>query len=349
MSILPPGEWSRYNLGDGISRLQQVLWKRMQVGVIGEGGLAAELSLQLVRVGVGRLILGLEGTITEQDIGGSSLYGVRDVGRPALSTIQSRLLAHQPHCDVLPAGTRVSLQDCGFLFGVCRDGRGLTDVLSGCSHCLWEDGEGALAFRRGNSGCPRCASIRGGDAAGGPVGGGLRSLLISQLAIAVVADLPTQVGASSVLAVRLENGRPVTSREILQGVGCELCSGPRVLLPALSTKNAPNDHNDPDVLETMPEEVAQLLASGVRLIDVREAGEAAIVSIPGGELVPFGQLEERAAFWSKRDGLLLYCKTGVRSARAGVRLRQLGFDRVAHLKGGILAWIDVVAPELPRY
>jgi adenylyltransferase/sulfurtransferase len=39
----------------------------------------------------------------------------------------------------------------------------------------------------------------------------------------------------------------------------------------------------------------------------------------------------------------------VRSASAVQVLRAAGFERVAHLKGGILSWIDEVDPEQPKY
>jgi rhodanese-related sulfurtransferase len=45
---------------------------------------------------------------------------------------------------------------------------------------------------------------------------------------------------------------------------------------------------------------------------------------------------------SKRT--ILYCASGGRSALAGATLRQLGYTNVAHLDGGIKAWLAAGQP-----
>ena len=47
--------------------------------------------------------------------------------------------------------------------------------------------------------------------------------------------------------------------------------------------------------------------------------------------------------------IVLYCRTGVRSARALEQLRAAGFDRLKNLTGGIHAWADEIDPSLPKY
>ena len=39
---------------------------------------------------------------------------------------------------------------------------------------------------------------------------------------------------------------------------------------------------------------------------------------------------------------MIYCKSGIRSARALNTLRQLGFRKLLNLKGGITAWAEDV-------
>lgn len=87
------------------------------------------------------------------------------------------------------------------------------------------------------------------------------------------------------------------------------------------------------------------------LIDVREPREHEIVAIPGDVLVPRGELlsdEGLAALPTDRP-IVLYCRSGVRSARCLARLERAGFDNATHLSGGVLAWIDQIDPALPRY
>jgi molybdopterin/thiamine biosynthesis adenylyltransferase/rhodanese-related sulfurtransferase len=87
------------------------------------------------------------------------------------------------------------------------------------------------------------------------------------------------------------------------------------------------------------------------LIDVREPGEFAIVSIPGARLVPLAGIQTGTALATlPRDvPLVLHCKSGARSAQALASLKAAGFDDVVHLRGGILSWVRDVEPEKPVY
>ncbi|MGZ8176643.1 molybdopterin-synthase adenylyltransferase MoeB [Williamsia sp. SKLECPSW1] len=87
------------------------------------------------------------------------------------------------------------------------------------------------------------------------------------------------------------------------------------------------------------------------LIDVREPVEWDIAHIAGATLIPVGDIESGAALHRiPRDRpAVLYCKTGVRSARALAALRRAGVTDVRHLDGGIVAWTRQVDPSLPVY
>jgi adenylyltransferase/sulfurtransferase len=47
--------------------------------------------------------------------------------------------------------------------------------------------------------------------------------------------------------------------------------------------------------------------------------------------------------------MVVHCKSGMRSQKAIVFLRQQGFTKLTNLKGGILAWADRIDPSLPKY
>ncbi|MGN8245437.1 ThiF family adenylyltransferase [Cellulomonas soli] len=107
---------------------------------------------------------------------------------------------------------------------------------------------------------------------------------------------------------------------------------------------------------TAPELAALLAArargeSDLELLDVREAAEHELVSIPGARLLPLSALRTGGGLTSLDPSrpLVLHCKGGQRSAQALQVLHQHGFTDVRHLQGGILAWIDQVDPSLPRY
>jgi len=83
------------------------------------------------------------------------------------------------------------------------------------------------------------------------------------------------------------------------------------------------------------------------LLDIREPHEHAEVHLEGDVLVPPVEVAERidelAPDTSQR--LILYCRSGARSARAANLLKeQFGYDNVANVDGGILAWQEAGLP-----
>ena len=82
------------------------------------------------------------------------------------------------------------------------------------------------------------------------------------------------------------------------------------------------------------------------LVDVRTPAEFELGHLPGAASIPVSELVDRAGDLSRARELVLYCSVGARSARAVRLLRDLGFDRVRHLYGGMAAWASDVDPTL---
>jgi len=86
------------------------------------------------------------------------------------------------------------------------------------------------------------------------------------------------------------------------------------------------------------------------VLDVREPHEVPIASI-GATLIPVGELEKRvgelAAY--KNSEVIVHCRSGARSQKAALVLKQAGFTNVSNLAGGILAWSDKIDPSMPKY
>jgi rhodanese-related sulfurtransferase len=85
---------------------------------------------------------------------------------------------------------------------------------------------------------------------------------------------------------------------------------------------------------------AQLLVrTGARLVDVRNPDEFAAGHIDGAILVPVDKLEEKAAasIGPPSTPVVVYCKSGRRSAQAAETLRRMGYVEVYDL-GGMDAW-----------
>ena len=102
-----------------------------------------------------------------------------------------------------------------------------------------------------------------------------------------------------------------------------------------------------------PRELRELLESGkkVALIDVREPVEWDINHIDGAQLIPKSLINsgEGLAKLPQDRMLVLYCKTGVRSAEALAALKKAGFADAVHLQGGIVAWAKQMQPDMVMY
>ena len=103
--------------------------------------------------------------------------------------------------------------------------------------------------------------------------------------------------------------------------------------------------------EIEPRELAGRLQQGgrLRLIDVREPHELEISRIEGAELMPLGSLAAHLHELDSAEEIVLFCKSGSRSARAVELLAGAGFRKQRHLRGGINAWAQTVDPSLPVY
>lgn len=88
-----------------------------------------------------------------------------------------------------------------------------------------------------------------------------------------------------------------------------------------------------------PEELAARIKAGnVRLIDVRTDAEVAEGTIPGAEHIALDTFDPARLDLSDGREVVLYCRSGRRSAIAGERLAAATGQPVEHLEGGILAW-----------
>jgi len=85
------------------------------------------------------------------------------------------------------------------------------------------------------------------------------------------------------------------------------------------------------------------------LLDVRETHEFAIASLPGARLLPLGELAARLGELERDAEIVVHCKSGGRSARALALLREAGFGKTVHVRGGIEAWAKEIDPTVPTY
>lgn len=111
-----------------------------------------------------------------------------------------------------------------------------------------------------------------------------------------------------------------------------------VLALALAACGAAKQENG--VMKIDAKKAKELMdGGGVTVVDVRTAEEYEEAHVPGAVLVPLDTIggEAPADLPDKKAVLLVYCRSGRRSAQASAKLAELGYETVYDF-GGILDW-----------
>jgi sulfur-carrier protein adenylyltransferase/sulfurtransferase len=105
--------------------------------------------------------------------------------------------------------------------------------------------------------------------------------------------------------------------------------------------------------EVEPRELKERLDRGdpLVLVDVREPFERLLADLPdhGQKSIPVKEIPYRGRDLDPEAEIVVYCRSGPRSAWATERLMEMGFSRVYNLKGGVTGWQAQIDPTLPSY
>lgn len=102
---------------------------------------------------------------------------------------------------------------------------------------------------------------------------------------------------------------------------------------------APLRYTYAGINEVDPDWVADHLRD-LLILDVRGPDEYSgmLGHIPGSRLVPLDRLAESLESLDKSAAIIAVCRSGGRSAQAVSKLEKSGFEKVANLAGGMIAW-----------
>ncbi len=85
------------------------------------------------------------------------------------------------------------------------------------------------------------------------------------------------------------------------------------------------------------------------LLDVREADELAIASIPWATWIPMGEIPARIGELPRDKTIVCMCHHGARSERVAQFLAANGFSDAVNLDRGIDAWSQSIDRTVPCY
>lgn len=351
--------------------------KGARVLLVGAGGLGAPAALYLAAAGVGNLGLVDHDRVERSNLHRQVLFDAEDVGRSKVRAAAMRLRGLNPHIQVVEHDVRFSSANAEDLlrdYDILVDGtdnfpaRYLSNdvcVLQGkpnvyASVFRFEGQASVFDARRGP--CYRCLFARPPppwlvpSCAEGGVLGVLPGIMGSIQAAETVKLI---VGAGESLIGRLllvdALSMEFTTLRLAKDPGCPVCAvspSQRGLIDYEAFCGIGGEAKDAPIgipSVSARDLVGLLSRDEVYLVDVREAREIDIARIPGAVHVPLGDVAARASEFPMDRDVVLYCRSGVRSAKALRLLQSLGFRRVKTLEGGILAWSDDVDPSVPKY
>jgi sulfur-carrier protein adenylyltransferase/sulfurtransferase len=371
--------YSRHLLLPEVGLAGQKKLRAAKVLLVGAGGLGAPAALYLAAAGIGEIGLVDFDRVDSSNLQRQILYSTADVGRPKLAAAADRLSGLNPGIRIVPHELRLSADNALEVlrpYDIVVDGtdnfptRYLVNdacVLLGKPNVYgsiyrFEGQASVFDARRGP--CYRCLYPEPPPP----------DLVPSCAEAGVLGVLPGLIGtiqAIETVKLVLGLGEPLVGRLLLfdalemrcrevrlrKNPDCALCSShasQRGLIDYAEFCGVP-PASSPLPGETVPE-IAPLalkaeLDSGdpPLLIDVRDPEEWTISHIEGARLIPRAEITNRVDELTRAREIVLYCRSGKRSALATRLLLDLGFTHVKSLRGGINAWADAVDPSLAKY
>ncbi len=378
--LLSPEEirrYSRHLILPDVGMAGQIKLKQSSALVVGAGGLGNPLLQYLGAAGVGRIGIVDFDTIDVTNLQRQVMFGTKDVGRKKLEVAKERVQAINPNVDVQTYDTHLTSENALEIlkdYDVVIDGtdnfptRYLVNdasVLLGKPNVYGSifrfEGQ-ASVFWAAKGPCYRCLYAE-------PPPPGLVPSCAEGGVLGVLPGIVGSVQAIEALKVLLGKGDTLVGRllvfdalkmkfrelKLRKNPECPICGTHPTIHELIDYEefcglNAPGEQVGEEFRITPQELEAKLNNGGqVVLLDVREPLEWEINRLEGAVLMPVAQVPSRVHELSTADDIVVYCKSGQRSARVTNFLREMGFRKVKNLEGGIDAWADEIDPEMPRY
>lgn len=344
---------------------------------LGAGGLGSPVALYLAAAGVGRLGLVDFDVVDLSNLQRQILHGTPDLGRPKVESAGDTLRRINPDVEVVTHPVRLSAANALDLirdYDVVVDGTdNFTARYLANDACVflrkpnvygavfrWE-GQASFFAPHLGAPCYRCLYPE-------PPPPGAAPSCAEAGVVGVVPGLIGCIQAVETLKFLLGRGTSLMGRLLLvdtlhlrfkelrvqRDPGCPVCGERptirelREVAPGCDATPGPAHDGDEVSVEDMHRALSEP-ALGITVVDVREPAEWAIAQIDGTLKLPLSALPARVHELDPERTYYLHCKSGVRSLQAVAWLKQRGFRHVKSVRGGILAWAETYAPDLPRY
>jgi sulfur-carrier protein adenylyltransferase/sulfurtransferase len=354
--------------------------KAAKVLCIGAGGLGSPVAMYLAAAGVGTLGIVDFDVVDFSNLQRQILHSTNDVGKSKLQSAKEKLIAMNPHVNVVTHDAALSSENALELFApydIIVDGtdnfptRYLVNdacVLLGKPNAYGSifrfEGQ-ASVFATKEGPCYRCLYPE-------PPPPGLVPSCAEGGVLGVLPGVVGCIQATETLKLILGAGEPLIGRFLIfdalrmkfrelklkKDPDCPVCGTHPTVTKLIdyeqfcgvqsATQEAPMSGTATEISAV---DFKKRLDRGDKLtiVDVREPHEYQINRIAGSTLIPLGDIPKRYVELDPSDEIVVHCKIGGRSAKAAEFLRSKGYSKVLNLTGGILDWIDKVDPSQPKY
>jgi adenylyltransferase/sulfurtransferase len=369
--------YSRHLIVPEVGLEGQKRLKASSVLLIGAGGLGAPMAMYLAAAGVGRIGIVDFDVVDESNLQRQVIHGTSSVGKSKLESARERIAEINPYVQVdeyKVALTSENALEVLAPYDVIADGtdnfptRYLVNdacVLLGKPNVYGSifrfEGQ-ASVFWAEQGPCYRCLYPE-------PPPPGL---VPSCAEGGVLGILPGTIGtiqATETLKLLLGIGKPLVGRLLLYNAldmefremklrkdpNCPVCGANPTVTKLIDYQqfcgiDARVERGETDRDISARDLHSRLLrGDDLVLLDVREPNEWNIAHLDGAKLLPVNSITQRASELDTASEMVIYCKTGIRSARALNDLRGLGFRKLWNLKGGITAWAEEIDSSMPVY
>jgi sulfur-carrier protein adenylyltransferase/sulfurtransferase len=374
LTISEVRRYSRHLIIPDVAMIGQKRLKNAKVLCVGAGGLGSPALMYLAAAGVGTLGIVEFDVVDESNLQRQIIHGQSDIGRPKADSARDTIAEINPLVNVLVHNVRLDNDNVLEIFG---------------QYDLIVDGTDNFATRYlVNDACVLLdkpyvwGSIYRFDGQASVFwdshGPNYRDLYPDPPPPGMVPSC-AEGGVLGVLCASIGSIMATEAIKLITGVG-ETLLGRLMIYDALEMSyhevSIRKDPNAPKITQLIDYEAfcgvlseeAQAAAAGstitarelkelidsdkpIELIDVREPAEWEIVRIPGAVLIPKDQIlrGDALAGLPQDRQIVMYCKTGVRSAETLAAVKNAGFADAVHVQGGVTAWVNQVDPSLPSY
>jgi len=380
LSVDEVRRYSRHLIIPDVATAGQKRLKNAKVLVVGAGGLGSPALLYLAAAGVGTLGIVDFDVVDETNLQRQVIHGQSDVGRLKADSARESIQEINPYVRVVVHAERL---DSSNALDIFRDYDLIVDgtdnfptrylvndacVLLGKPY-VWGsiyrfDGQ-ASVFWAEHGPCYRCLypeppppGMVPSCAEGGVLGvlcASIGSIQVNEAIKVIVGIGEPLVGRLMVYDALEMSYRTINLRK---DPDCPVCGEHPTVTELIDYEEFCGTVSDEAERAaagstiTAPE-LREMLDAGkeIFLVDVREPAEYEIVKIPGSVLIPNRDILTGDALHllPQDKPVVLYCRTGQRSAEALAAVKAAGFRDAVHVQGGVNAWARQVDRSLPTY